>query len=170
MPASIQKILKYLDNICLWSAYLAAVFLCGLVVLGTAEIFARNLFDISISFSVEYSGYLVAAVLLLGSGEALKAGVHVRVSLLEERLKGNARATFLLLSIMLGLVITGYWGFAAIRFAYDTWLVATVSYFPSQTPLWIPQGIIALGPIVLLCGLMAKCLRLIWGKTEEAAL
>ena len=164
MPNSVQQFLKFLDRVCLWSAYLAAFFLCILVILGTVEIFGRNIFDISISFSVEYTGYLVAAVLLLGSGEALKDETHVRVSLLEERLKGNVRAMVLLLSLMLGLVIAGYWGFAAIRFAYDTWFVGTVSYFPSQTPLWIPQALIAFGPVVLLCGLLAKCLRLIWGK------
>ncbi len=162
MPNSIQYILKVLDRVCLWSAYLAAILLSGLLLLGTAEIIMRNIFSTSISFSVEYSGYLVAGVLLLGSGEALRDGTHVRVKLLEEFLSGNVQAVIKLLAGMLSLVVVGYWGFAAIRFAFDTFTAGTVSYFPSQTPLWIPQVLVASGPVVFMCGLAAKSLRFVW--------
>ncbi|UTW55557.1 TRAP transporter small permease subunit [Kordiimonas sp. SCSIO 12610] len=164
MPRSFQNITKFLDKVCLYSAYLAALLLCILVLLGTVEIFVRNLFSTSISFSVEYSGYLVAVILMLGSGQALKDGTHVRVTLLEERLSGHAKAVFTLLAMMLSIAIAAYWGFAAVRFAFDTFVAGTVSYFPSQTPLWIPQLLVAIGPIVLLCGLTSKFLRLIWSN------
>jgi hypothetical protein len=68
--------------------------------------------------------------------------------------------------MVFALVIAGYWVFAALRFAFDTYTAGTVSYFTSQTPLWIPQLMLAFGPVVLLCGLLAKFLRLLWGNHE----
>jgi TRAP-type mannitol/chloroaromatic compound transport system permease small subunit len=170
VPDTVSNIIKFLDRICLWAAYCAAGLLCLLVLLGISEIVVRNFFNTSISFSVEYSGYMVAAILLLGSGQALKDGAHVRVTLLEEYMSGNIRAALTLAAMLLALLIAGYWVFAALRFALDTYNAGTVSYFTSQTPLWVPQLILALGPVVLLCGLLAKFLRLLWSADEGEAL
>ncbi|MCH8172993.1 MAG: ATP-dependent Clp protease proteolytic subunit [Proteobacteria bacterium] len=70
-----------------------------------------------------------------------------------------------------GLIAPGVVGVIALLLAYGlvswafgSWMRGSVSYFPSATPLWIPQAILALGPVVLALSLISRLIRLATGE------
>lgn len=158
-----SAILKGIDRICFFAAGTAAVLLGALFILGITEIILRSAFSISLSFSAEYSGYLLVLVLFLGSGWTLSTAGHIRVSLLSEHvpaktarlLDGVSTAIALTVSVILTVALMGY--------AYGTWVRGTVSYYSSETPLAYPQALLAVGLIVLTLALVARLTRLLTG-------
>ena len=153
-------LLASLDRICRAGAALAALALAGLFLLGMSEIVARNLLGAGIGVSVEYSGYGVALVLLLGAGEAVRTHTHVRVSLLRDAVGARAGQAVDIAATLLGLAVALFWMVAMIDYAATTGRAGVLSYFPSQTPLVVPQALLALGPVTLVAGLLARLIRL----------
>ncbi|GIX13067.1 MAG: hypothetical protein KatS3mg118_1026 [Paracoccaceae bacterium] len=52
--------------------------------------------------------------------------------------------------------------------AWRSHLRGSVSYYPSATPLWMPQAVLAFGWVVLALGLAARAIRLLAGLAPEA--
>lgn len=159
-----DRLLAAIDRLVRWSAYLAAALLAGLFALSFAEVVSRALFDASLGLALEFGSYLVAHVLLLGSGWALTDRGHIRVSLLLERLTGRARATLELAASLAGLLIAAVLAAALVGYTVETALLGTRSYFPTATPLWIPQALLAVGPAVLALAFLARLIRLLRGE------
>lgn len=164
----IDRLLALIDRLCMVAARLAMAALLVLFFLGLAELVFRNLADISLPFAVEYAGYLVAIVLLLGSGEALRTGGHIRVSLLMDRLNERQQQILDVLATVLGLITAGFFAWALIDYALTTLLMGTRSYYPSETPLAWPQMALALGPMILVLAFLARLIRLIRGDALVA--
>ena len=61
------RVLRTIDRICFGAAAAAAFLLAVLFVMGIAEIILRNAFQISLTFAVEYSGYLLCSLLAMDS-------------------------------------------------------------------------------------------------------
>lgn len=166
-------ICKAIDRVCDWSGALAAFYLAMLAILSLAEILSRNLFSYSIPFATEYAGYLVILILLTGLGWALKDGAHIRVALITDRLSARWQRRFDMAASLLGLVVSGFLAFALWEFGLTTAARGTVSYFPSQTPLALPQLLMTVGPTVLTLAFIARIIRLHHGEaisTGEDAL
>lgn len=161
------RLLMLLDAVCKATAFLGALALAGLFLLGITEIMLRNIISVSLSFASEYMGYGVALVLMLSLGEAVRSLDHVRVGLLSERLSGEARVMLDAGAALLGLCIALFLTIAMLRYAVATGEAGTLSYFASQTPLVIPQMLLALGPVSLSAGLLARFIRIIDPDTDE---
>jgi TRAP-type C4-dicarboxylate transport system permease small subunit len=137
------------------AAALAALSLLALFLVGLAEIVLRTFAGYSLPISLEYSGYLVAASFLLGSGWTLNQGRHVRLSLFKQ----SAALDRLSDAVAFALALALSFGLAA--WAWGSFIQHQVSYYPSATPLWIPQSALALGALVLSLSLLK---RLMGGK------
>ena len=157
-------VLKFIDRVCLFAAAAAAVLLSVLFFLGLTEIVLRSAFRISLPFAVEYAGYLLVLVLFLGSGWTLAQGGHIRVTLLTEHVSQRFAHRLDIVCTAIALFIAGLWTVSMIDFAVGTWQRGTVSYFASETPLAIPQGLLAVGPCVLALALFARLVRLHRGE------
>lgn len=162
-----QAILKSIDRLCLGAAYVAAGLLAVLFLLGFAEIVLRSGFGISLSFSVEYSGYLLVLVLFLGSGWTLLNAGHIRVTLISELISDRAAHVLDVLCTVVALVVSAILSIALIEYAYGTWARGTLSYYSSETPLAYPQAFLAVGPIILTLALLARALRLLTGRPVD---
>ncbi len=160
-------VLKVIDRICLAGAAAAAVLLSALFVLGFTEILLRSIFSISLPFAVEYAGYLLVLVLFLGSGWTLAQGGHIRVTLLSEHVSQRTAHKLDVVCTFIALFIAGLWSVSMIDFALGTWQRGTLSYFASETPLAIPQGLLAIGPCILTLALSARLVRLV--RNDQAA-
>lgn len=160
----IQALCRAIDRICDWAGALAAFYLAALAVLALSEIISRNLFSYSIPFAVEYAGYLVILVLLTGLGWAFKDGAHIRVSLIADRLPDHWRRRLDAAATIIGLIVSAIFAAALWEFAVTTALRGTVSYFPSQTPLALPQLLMTVGPTTLALACLARLLRLHLGE------
>ncbi|MEM9881114.1 MAG: TRAP transporter small permease [Pseudomonadota bacterium] len=155
-----QRLCHLIDRICGLSGGLTAVYVAALAVLSLAEIISRNVLSYSIPFAVEYAGYLVILVLTTGLGWALNESAHIRVSLVLERLAPPWRQRLDLAASLVGLCVSCFFAYALWTFAIETTLRGTVSYFPSQTPLAIPQLLMTIGPTVLALAFCGRILRL----------
>jgi TRAP-type C4-dicarboxylate transport system permease small subunit len=152
--------LKIIDGLCTAGAYVAGALMLVLFGLGLAEIVLRSFFDISLTFAIEYTGYLLVLCLFLGSGWTMRQGGHIRVTVLSERLEPSARRTLDIACTVVGLVMAVFMAAAIVRYGIGTLVRGTVSYFPSATPLAYPQLLMAVGPCLLLLALVARLIRL----------
>jgi len=159
-----QKILKSLDAICLVGAAVAAFSVTALAAMLIFEVITTSFFAYSQPWAIEYSAYLLAAALFAGSGWTLGQGGHIRVNLLLQTLgaRGLRIADLAMTLCALGLSI--YICIAVTENALRSLDRGSVSYYPTRTPVWIPQSVLAFSWIVLSLGLLARALRLVTGR------
>lgn len=135
-----------------------ALIVLGLValvatVMGTLAVVSRYLFSLPISFSDEVVTYLVVWSLLIGVGIGEWQNVHIRATIVVERLGPRtqlwlARAT-LLLTVAFAAVMVGYGGLIT----WQRWQLNEVSATTLQFPQWVARLCIPVG--FLLAGLAA---------------
>lgn len=159
-----KALLHLIDRLCLMGAWLAALMIAGLFMLGFIELFLRNLFGASLPISVEYMGYLVGLSLLLGAGWTLSQDGHIQISLLRNQLSPQAARAIDICASLFGLFVSGYFAYALIFYALQTLISGAQSYYPSATPLGIPQLALSLGPSLLTLAFLARLLRQTEGK------
>lgn len=156
-------LLKFITLVERAGAWLAGLALILMFLLGLAEVALRTALGEGFAFALEYTGYLVAAAFLLGAGWTLSEERHVRLSLVSEALgdKGNRRLEIAASAIALMLAVLLASGL--ISWAWGSFEKGDVSYFPSATPLWAPQALLALGPAILALSLIKRLILTVRG-------
>ena len=114
----------------------------------------------------EYSSYLMAACFTFGAAMTLRAGGHIRVTLVLGRLQPAARR---LLEIAASLVATLFVGFLAIAMARFAWTAfkGGQTSISSGTMLWIPEAVIAFGMVLLALQFLARFIQAVLGLPLE---
>ena len=125
------------------------------MVLITVEVLGRNLLRASTLVSDEMSGYLLVIITFLGLAGTLRAGGFIRVDAYRARVRGRARRALdlLIYGLAAGYVAVLDWYFW--RFALDSYRFHSTSIYFTQTPLWIPHSLMALGGALLLLEILA---------------
>ncbi|MGF1606255.1 MAG: TRAP transporter small permease subunit [Rhodothalassiaceae bacterium] len=124
-----------------------------LVLLGLAEVVLRPL-GASLAFATEYAGYLTGLAFVWGLGPAMSARAHVRVALAAGRLGPVAEGIALLVSALAA--------WAMLDWAITSLEQGARSYFPSRTPLWLPQILFAWGLAMLVLSVLKRLLARSW--------
>ena len=163
----IAAILRLIDRLAIWAAASAAAFLLLMSVLMLAEVVARSAFAQSLVFSWEFSGYLMGAVFLFGAAYTLRSGGHVRVSLLAEHVPAGVARGLDYFCTVVGIVVTAYILYALCDLTYTSYKREIVSFTPTQTPLIIPQGILALGALLLFLQMVARLVRMFLNESPD---
>src|SRR5438105_5295691 len=126
-PAPLRLLLDAIERLGRLDGWIGAACLVTLTLLMLAEITVRALSNFlpwvpaDIPVAWEYSSYLMAACFTFGAAMTLRAGGHIRVSLVLARLTPRAAR---LLEIGAALVAAGFTGFLAIamaRFAHGAY-------------------------------------------------
>jgi len=140
----------------------AAVCMALLFLLMIIEVVARGFFTYSLAFSWEVSGYLMGAAMFLGAARAMKAGAHVRITLLLGLLPDRAAHWLDVAATCMGLLIavTMFRAFAALTF--NAWHRGVLSATVNEIPLFIPQSAFALGMLVLSLQLACRLIALLF--------
>ncbi|MEE8371720.1 MAG: TRAP transporter small permease [Sphingomonadales bacterium] len=162
--------MKFISGMERLGLYLAAGALTLLVLLGLAEILLRAAFNTGISISLEYSGYLLAVAFLAGSGWTLSEGGHIRMTLLSDRLNASQQRLARLLTATIGLLTSITLTAGLVTWTAGTFLRGTVSFYPSATPLWLPQAFLTLAAMILSLSILGELIR-IWrgsGETQKS--
>lgn len=136
-----------LDSVYRWCGTLAGISLALIVVLVLAQIGGR-LVGVLVPAADDYAGYCMAASLFLGLAHTFRAGGHVRVSLLIERLSGRRR-WLELWSLGAGALLVGYFAWFVADMTWDSFRFGDRSQGIVATPLWMPQSVMAAGLAVL---------------------
>jgi TRAP-type C4-dicarboxylate transport system permease small subunit len=144
--------------------------LAGLTCLGCAglillEILLRNVFSTSTHVAVEFVGYGVAAMIVLGMGQAFERGAMIRVTLMLGRLDGSGAVRRVLEcavgTVTLAIVSIVIWFF--VISAHRNFVRGYRSESMAEVPLWIPEGIFCIGLAVFWLQLVAYLLRVARG-------
>jgi TRAP-type C4-dicarboxylate transport system permease small subunit len=165
----LAALLRGIDMACAAGAVLAALAAVALATILVTEVVLSSFFSTGQPYAIEYSIYLQAVVMFGGAGWALRNGGHVRVAMLTATLPAGARRAVEAAVSALGLGIIGFAAFALVNQAWRSFDFGSVSYYPMQTPVWIPQAALALCFVLFAAALAARLIRALAGEPEEIA-
>jgi TRAP-type C4-dicarboxylate transport system permease small subunit len=171
-PALLRLFLDGIDRLGRLDGWLGAGCLVALTALMLAEVAVRALSNVfpwvpaDIPVAWEYSSYLMAACFTFGAAMTLRAGGHIRVTLVLGRLSPGARRA---LEFAAALVATVFVGFLAVAMARFTWgsFVRGQTSISSDTALWVPQAVIAFGFLLLALQFLARTIQAALGLRLE---
>ena len=139
---------RLLDGLYDSAAWVAAVFMVGLLAMVLLSIVSRQL-HFHVPGTDAYAGYLMAAAGFLALAHTLKRGEHIRVTLLLAALKGGPRRALELWALSAATLLAALSAFYACRLSWQSYTFHDVSTGNDATPLWIPQLAMAAGTVIL---------------------
>ncbi len=119
----------------------------------------RYILGTPVTWTDELSGYLVVALVMLGTAEALRLGDHISVDLITSRLSGRGRriagvwGNIMVLAVAASLLISGI---ETIEYSVNFGILSE-GYL--EVPMWIPQSFLILGAALLALVAAANLLR-----------
>lgn len=160
------RFLSLIDRLSRLAETLAVALIFGYAALMLAEVVARAQAR-SLSFTWEFSQYAMAALFALAAGPAIRTGVHVRISLVSERLPARAAKTLDVLAnlvalVIVALIVGAMW--TKVTTSFERNILATSV---TKTPLWIPQALVLWGFAQLWLDLLARLIRRVKDQPYE---
>ncbi len=171
-PAPLRVVLDGIDFLGRLDGWLGALCLLTLACLMMGEVALRSLSDIfpmvpsNIPGAWEYGSYLMAAAFTFGAAMTLRAGGHIRVTLVLRHLNGRARRWLETVLAALGTVFSGFLAYALINFTWRSFDSGQTS-ISSGSPLWVPQALITFGVCLLVLQFFARFLQAAFGLPLE---
>jgi TRAP-type mannitol/chloroaromatic compound transport system permease small subunit len=165
--AALSRLCLLIDRLCSAGAAVAATCCALLALMLISESIATAAFEWSQPWAVEYSAYLCALTLLAGSGYTLTRGAHIRVPIALEYLPRSVSRWLDLVCTLFAIAIVSILVAGLFDLSLRSYQRGSVSYFVMQTPLWIPQSLLAMSAILLWLALFARSVRLLIGESPE---
>jgi TRAP-type C4-dicarboxylate transport system permease small subunit len=171
-PRPLRAILDGIDVLGRLDGWLGALCLASLTCLMIAEVAVRALSNVfpwvpaDIPVAWEYSSYLMAAAFTFGAAMTLRAGGHIRVTLVLARVTPATRRWIETVLAALGVGFSGYLALAMVNFTWRSF-VSDQTSISSATPLWIPQLLITFGICLLVLQFVARFLQAALGLPLE---
>ncbi len=162
---------------CGWAAAGFIVAICGVV---TAQV-ALNTLDkalaglgfaragLSIPSYSDFTGFFLAAASFLALAATLRAGAHIRVTLLTGRLGPRAARVMEAGALALALAAAAFFAWFAALLAHESWRFGDVSTGIVPVPLWGPQAAMALGLAALTVALADELTQVLRGGAASYA-
>jgi TRAP-type C4-dicarboxylate transport system permease small subunit len=171
-PQPLRAVLHGLDVVTRLDGWLGALCLLLLTLLMLAEVIVRALSGIfpavpaSIPVAWEWSSYLMAATFTFGAAMTLRAGGHIRVSLLLAKAPSWAKRLFEVFSSTVAMAFMAFLAWSMIKFTMGSYERGQTA-ISSNTPLWIPQAVVTFGMILLALQFLARLIEAILGLPLE---
>jgi TRAP-type C4-dicarboxylate transport system permease small subunit len=171
-PPLLRPLLDGIDRLSRLDGWLGAGCLVTLTGLMLAEVLVRALSNIfpwvpaDIPVAWEYSSYLMAATFTFGAAMTLRAGGHIRVTLVLARVSPATRRKMETVLAVLGV---GFCGYLAWAMAYFTWrsFDSGQTSVSSGTLMWIPQAFVSFGIVLLTVQFVARFFQAALGLPLE---
>ena len=154
---------------------LAAVFILAIVVLVFAQV-CLNLADkvsagllgkgigLTIPSYADFTGFFLAASTFLALAYSLRAGGHIRVTLLIGRLPDGLRRLVEIVVVLIALAMSAYATWYVILLVLESIEFGDRSSGMVSVPLWLPQLPVALGLAILTLALADEWIGLLSGR------
>ena len=97
----------------------------------------------------EFAGYLLAAASFLALAPTLKAGAHIRVTMLLSEVGEERRKPLEIVALIAAVIFSGFLTIALGRLALDSWRFNEVSTGLVPVQLVYPQAAMTLGLVIL---------------------
>jgi TRAP-type C4-dicarboxylate transport system permease small subunit len=171
-PPLLRPLLDGIDRLSRLDGWLGAGCLVTLTALMLAEVLVRALSNVfpwvpaDIPVAWEYSSYLMAATFTFGAAMTLRAGGHIRVTLVLARVSPATRRKMETVLALLGVCFCGYLAWAM---AYFTWrsFDSGQTSVSSGTLMWIPQAFVSFGIVLLTVQFVARFFQAALGLPLE---
>jgi TRAP-type C4-dicarboxylate transport system permease small subunit len=171
-PPLLRPLLDGIDRLSRLDGWLGAGCLVTLTGLMLAEVLVRALSNVfpwvpaDIPVAWEYSSYLMAATFTFGAAMTLRAGGHIRVTLVLARVSPATRRKMETVLAVLGVCFCGYLAWAM---AYFTWrsFESGQTSVSSGTLMWIPQAFVSFGIVLLTIQFVARFFQAALGLPLE---
>jgi TRAP-type C4-dicarboxylate transport system permease small subunit len=171
-PPALRGLLDGIDRLSRLDGWLGVLCLASLTTLMIAEVVVRALSNVvewipaDIPVAWEYSSYLMAACFTFGAAMTLRAGGHIRVTLVLARVSPQVRRA---METVLAAVGTFLCGFLAWAMGYFTWRSFDTGQtsVSSGTLVWVPQAFITFGIVLLTVQFVARFLQALFGLPLE---
>lgn len=157
---------KALNALYAGSAWLAAIFMIGVLVMVLLSI-AGRLLHFHLPGTDAYAGYAMAGAGFLALAHTLKRHEHIRVTLVIGKLSGRARRGLELWSLSVAVLLSALLTFYAWRLAWQSHEFHDISTASDATPLWIPQILMGLGTTVLLIAFIDEWVLELTGRRNR---
>lgn len=144
---------KALDGLYLGAAWLAALYMIGVLAMVLLSIVSR-LAGFYVPGTDAYAGYAMAGAGFLALAHTLKRNEHIRVTLIIGKLRGGARRGLELWALTVAVLMSGALAWFSWRLVWQSHQFHDISTAADATPLWIPQLLMGLGCSVLLIALL----------------
>jgi len=178
---------RFLDTLYRGSGALAAlclVAICGMVLLQVganlidkiAALVTGEPIGLVIPSYADFTGFFLAAASFFALAHALRAGSHIRVTLLLHHLSAPHRRLVELWCVAVSAGLTAYFTVYMALLVQESVVYGDVSPGMVPVPLWLPQSAMALGLLVLTIALLDEFVTLLGGGvasyegTEDALL
>lgn len=167
-----QRVLSAIDTLAKLDGWLGALCLFLLCVLMIAGIVVRTLSSVvswlpkDIPIAWEYSSYLMAVTFTFGAALTLRAGGHIRVRVFLSNASPAVVTALECISTTAGLAFATFFSIAMTHFSYKAYVIDERS-LASNTPLWIPEALVAFGAMLLALQLLARLGQLFLGEPVE---
>lgn len=167
MKRALSRLCAAIDRANEWGAGFAAI-CCGVLALMlVVEVGVTSRMGWSQPWAVEYASYLCAVTLLGGAGYGVRHSSHIRVALALE-FSPRPLVRVLDFACTIGAIaITAIMAYGFVDLVAHSFTRGSKSYFTMQTPLWIPQGVLAIGVGLLLAALIARAIRILIGEAPD---
>jgi TRAP-type C4-dicarboxylate transport system permease small subunit len=171
-PAPLRAVLDGIDVLGRLDGWMGALCLLSLACLMMAEVALRSLSNVfpalpsDIPVAWEYGSYLMAAAFTFGVAMTLRAGGHIRVTLVLARLSPAVRRWFETALAAVGTVFTGFLAYSLINFTWRSFVSEQTS-ISSGSPLWVPQALITFGICLVVLQFVARFLQAAFGLPVE---
>ncbi len=139
---------RLLDALYDGAAWLAALFMFGLLLMVLLSIFSR-LLHFHVPGTDAYAGYLMAGAGFLALAHTLKRGEHIRVTLLLAALHGQARRRLEIWALAAASALALLSAYYSARLVWQSHAFNDISTSNDATPLWLPQLGMAIGTALL---------------------
>jgi len=171
-PPLLRPLLDGIDRLSRLDGWLGAGCLVTLTALMLAEVLVRALSNVfpwvpaDIPVAWEYSSYLMAATFTFGAAMTLRAGGHIRVTLVLARVSPATRRKMETVLALMGVCFCGYLAWAM---AYFTWrsFDSGQTSVSSGTLMWIPQAFVSFGIVLLTVQFVARFFQAALGLPLE---
>lgn len=160
MKRWLASIAKGIDRLSQVAGLAAAFALLGMLGFVFLNVFLRYVLSKPIKASDEIASYILVAVVCLGLAYALKAGAHVRTTVMVGRLPEHIRRKLELPTYIIGLVFVIVWTWSMLSLAIRDYVRGTTSWSALEVPVWIPESVAAIGFIIFLLLMVSQLFRL----------
>lgn len=147
-PLNVRSLVpKVIDALACGLAWMACAAMTAIVLLLTAEMVARGLFNHSLQFAWEYASYSLGILIFGGLGWTLRTGGHIRVTVLQSLLPSKVYWVVESVAHAVGAVLATMLALAMVLLCSSSYVDQSRSFLASETLLYIPQIFMVLGAI-----------------------
>lgn len=152
LAAACDRLGRFLDRLAGVLVAVSAILLLLMMILMAMEIASRGLFKTSTQIADEYTGYFFTAMTVFCFVYAQRSDKFLRVDALRDRWTPQVRAAAdaaasLLAAALTAVLVYATWSMTKASFEFNA-----LSIQPSQTRLFLPQGVMPIGLSLLLIG------------------